>query len=111
MNTFNIKPVDSFPTITRSRASEALKQIIDTLIESAEKGQVFSIENVEAGNVYNSMQQRIRTQAKKHNLKVMISFDKDNSTLYYKATRAGNVVVATAEVAEEKPAAKKAAAK
>lgn len=85
MSAFNIKPVDSFPKITRSRASEELIAIIDTLKESAATGQVFSIENVEAGNQYNSMQQRIRTQAKKFGLKVMISYDKENTTLYYKA--------------------------
>lgn len=115
MSNISIKPVDSFPTITRSRASEDLQQIIDTLLESSNTGQIFSIENVEAGNAYNSMQQRIRTQAKKHGLKVMISFDKSTNTLYYKATSAGrekvavkpveNVVVESAEISEapEKP--------
>lgn len=86
MTNINIKPVDSFPTITRSRASVELQKIIDSLVMSANTGQIFSIDNVEAGNAYNSMQQRIRTQAKKHNLKVMISFDKSNNTLYYKAS-------------------------
>jgi len=88
MSNINIKPVDSFPTIARSRASAELQQIIDSLVMSANTGQIFSIENIEAGNAYNSMQQRIRTQAKKHNLKVMISFDKSNNTLYYKASSA-----------------------
>ena len=97
MTAFNIKPVDSFPKITRSRASEELIAIIDTLKESATQGQIFSIENVEAGNQYNSMQQRIRTQAKKLGLKVMITFDKENSVLYYKATSAGNAKVPTAK--------------
>lgn len=102
MSNLIIKPVNSFPTITRSRASEDLLQIIDSLNESAASGQIFSIENVEAGNEYNSMQQRIRTQAKKHGLKVMISFDKNEKTLYYKATRAGIEKVArqTVEIDE-----------
>lgn len=42
------------------------------------------IEGVTAGNSYNSMQQRIRTQAKKLNLRVKISHDKNTNELYFK---------------------------
>lgn len=55
--------------------------------DSAEKGERYCIEGVEPGNAYNSMQQRIRAQAKKLNYKVIIRYDRDNGALYFKATR------------------------
>lgn len=85
MSTFNIKAVDSFPEITRTgRTSEELKMIINSLIESNNSHQVFSIENVEAGKKFNSLQQRIRSQAKKLDFRVMIHFDGNTNTLYFK---------------------------
>jgi hypothetical protein len=49
------------------------------------------IEGVTAGNSYNSMQQRIRTQGKKLGLRVKISHDKNTNELYFKALPADSV--------------------
>jgi hypothetical protein len=82
--TLNIKSVDSFPQITRSgRTSAELQEIIDSLIESSKTGKTYMIENVEEGKKFNSLQQRIRAQAKKLELTVKIHFDKNTSSLYY----------------------------
>ena len=84
--TLEIKETDIFPKSTRSgRTSEELKQIISSLIESNSTGKTFIISNVEAGKKFNSLQQRIRTQAKKLGLKVMIHFNKETGELYYKS--------------------------
>jgi hypothetical protein len=86
---FSIQKVDHFPEITRQgRVSEELQAIINALEDSAAKGERFCIGGIESGNAYNSMQQRIRAQAKKSNLKVVIRFDKDENNLYFKASRA-----------------------
>jgi hypothetical protein len=91
---FSISKVDHFPEITRQgRISEELQQIVDALHNSADKGERFCIDGVESGNAYNSMQQRIRAQAKKHNYKVTIRFDKDENKLYFKASRGGTLTV------------------
>lgn len=83
---FKIEKVDSFPEIARAgRRSEELQAIIDALHVSAESGDRFSINGISKGNAYNSMQQRIRMQAKKMNLKATIRFDADNEVLYFKA--------------------------
>jgi hypothetical protein len=83
---FSIEKVESFPEITRSgRTSQELQMIIDSLKTSAENGERYCISNVTAGNAYNSMQQRIRAQAKKLNLKIMIRFDAESEKLYFKA--------------------------
>jgi hypothetical protein len=80
-----IKEVDVFPKSTRSgRISEELQQIINSLTESSKSGKTFVISNVEQGKKFNSLQQRIRTQAKKMDIKVMIHFDKSTGELYYK---------------------------
>lgn len=80
-----ITSVDSFPQITRTgRTSAELQQIVDSLIESSKTGKTFMIANVEQGKKFNSLQQRIRTQAKKLDLKVMIHFIKTEGNLYYK---------------------------
>lgn len=85
---FSLSKVDHFPEITRQgRASEELQAIVQALKDSAEKGERYCIEGVEPGNAYNSMQQRIRAQAKKLNYKVIIRYDRDNGALYFKATR------------------------
>jgi CO dehydrogenase nickel-insertion accessory protein CooC1 len=79
-----ITSVDKFPQITRSgRTSAELQQIIDSLIESSKTGKVFMIANVEEGKKFNSLQQRIRAQAKKLELRVTIHFDKNTNELYY----------------------------
>lgn len=84
---FEIKEVDVFPKSTRSgRTSEELQQIISSLTESSKSGKTFVISNVEQGKKFNSLQQRIRTQAKKMDLKVMIHFDKMTNELYYKCS-------------------------
>lgn len=91
---FSIEKVESFPEITRSgRVSEELKMIIDCLTESAKNGERFCISGIEEGNAFNSMQQRIRTQAKKLNLKVTIRFDRSDNKLYFKASSMGNMKV------------------
>jgi len=84
---FSISKVDYFPEITRQgRVSEELQQIVDALHNSATNGERFCIDGVDSGNAYNSMQQRIRAQAKKYGYKVTIRFDKDENKLYFKAT-------------------------
>jgi hypothetical protein len=86
-----IKEADTFPKSTRSgRTSEELKRIIESLIESNESGKTFVIDNVEAGKKFNSLQQRIRTQAKKLDIKVMIHFNKETGQLYYKCSTEKN---------------------
>jgi hypothetical protein len=90
--------VDNFPEITRAgRQSEDLQTIINALHESVNTGQRFSL-SVEPGNAYNSMQQRIRAQAKKFGYKIMIRYESSSKTLYFKANRGGNVSVQTNEL-------------
>jgi hypothetical protein len=80
-----IKEASKFPEISRSgRTSAELQGIIDTLILSSESGKPYTIENVEAGKKYNSLQQRIRAQAKKLNLQVQIHFVASENTLYFR---------------------------
>jgi len=87
----NLSKVDSFPELTRSgRVSEELQQIINALVSSSENGDRFALTGIEAGKAYNSMQQRIRAQAKKLNLKVVIRFDASEQKLYFKATSNGS---------------------
>lgn len=90
--------VDSFPEITRAgRQSEDLQAIVNALHESVNSGQKFSL-NVEPGNPYNSMQQRIRAQAKKFGYKIIIRYDSVTKTLFFKANRGGNASVQTSDV-------------
>ncbi len=80
-----IKEASTFPVISRTgRTSAELQMIIDTLVLSGKTGKPFSIVNIEAGKKYNSMQQRIRAQAKKLGLNVEIHYDKPNTTLYFR---------------------------
>ena len=80
-----IKEASSFPVISRSgRTSAELQMIIETLTMSSKTGTPFSITAIEAGKKYNSMQQRIRAQARKLNLNVEIHYDKTNETLYFR---------------------------
>ena len=85
----NLNKVDNFPELTRSgRVSGELQLIIDALVDSANNGSRFCLDGVEKGKAYNSIQQRIRAQAKKLNFKVIIRFDADACKLYFKASRA-----------------------
>lgn len=87
----NIQKVDNFPEISRSgRVSDELQMIIDALNESVKTGDKFCINGVEKGKPYNSMQQRIRAQAKKLGYNIVIRFDADASQLFFKATVASN---------------------
>jgi len=111
---FSISKVDHFPEITRQgRVSEELQAIISALQDSANKGERFCINGIDSGNAYNSMQQRIRAQAKKLDLKVTIRYEKDEANLYFKASHNGLEMVATEEFgltaseAGAKPASKR----
>jgi hypothetical protein len=111
MSTFNIKKVDTFPEITRTgRTSAELQMIIDALHSSSNNGESFSILNIEEGKKFNTMQQRIRAQAKKLNYKVMIHFSRQESALYFKVitndTKKSETSVAAKEVKSVKTNAK-----
>lgn len=85
---FNLAKVDTFPELTRSgRVSNELSQIIEALIASAENDDKFALTGITAGKAYNSMQQRIRAQARKMDFKVVIRFDAQEEKLYFKASR------------------------
>lgn len=89
-----INKVESFPEITRvGRMSEELQMIIEALHMSAKTGQKFSLVGIEPGNAYNSMQQRIRAQAKKFGYKIIIRFDAKTKTLYFKASAVNTVKI------------------
>ena len=102
MSTLNIKKVDTFPEITRSgRTSAELQMIIDCLNTSSKTGEAFQIANVEEGKKFNSLQQRIRAQAKKLNVKVMIHFDRKTSSLLFKVPTQAAPKVETSVSAKE----------
>lgn len=89
----SIQKVENFPEISRSgRVSEELQMIIDALNESVKTGEKFCITGIEKGKAYNSMQQRIRAQAKKLGFNIVIRFDADDSKLYFKATQDTNAM-------------------
>lgn len=98
--TLEITSVENFPQITRSgRTSAELQQIIDSLLESSKTGKTFAISNIEEGKKFNSLQQRIRAQAKKLELKVTIHFDRNENKLYYKSPlQTANMTEFSAEV-------------
>lgn len=107
MSTMNIKKVDTFPEITRTgRTSAELQMIIDSLLASAKNGDIFSILNVEEGKKFNSLQQRIRAQAKKLNLKVTIHYDRNTSSLFFKVPTPAAKKVATSVAAKDVKAVK-----
>lgn len=90
---FNIQKVEKFPEISRSgRVSEELQLIIDALNQSASNNEKFCIQGVTKGKAYNSMQQRIRAQAKKLGYAIVIRFDAEESSLYFKATKMNNTM-------------------
>ena len=87
MSTFKLNQVDKLPEISRAgRKSEELNMIIDALKQSVNSNAVFNVVGIKPGNAYNSMQQRIRAQAKKLGYKIVIRFDSVNETLYFQAT-------------------------
>jgi hypothetical protein len=87
MSTFMVNKVDKLPEISRAgRKSEELNMIIDALKQSVKGNAVFNIVGIKPGNAYNSMQQRIRAQAKKLGYKIVIRFDSVNETLFFQAT-------------------------
>ena len=95
--TLKINKVDKLPEIARSgRTSPELTMIIETLNNSAKNNQTFSLVGIAAGNAFNSMQQRIRAQAKKLGYKIAIRYDAKEQTLYFKATKS-NVSVSAKE--------------
>jgi hypothetical protein len=105
----SIQKVDNFPEISRSgRVSEELQMIIEALNESVKTGDKFCIKGIEKGKAYNSMQQRIRAQAKKLGYNIVIRFDANDSSLFFKATleTSDNVSVTANEVAGVKTKAK-----
>ena len=94
-----IKEAMNFPVISRTgRTSAELQTIIDTLILSSENGKPYSIEGIQPGKKYNSMQQRIRAQAKKLNLNVQIHFDKTKQTLFFRVPKMSEIETAIAPV-------------
>ena len=100
---FTLNKVDNFPEISRSgRVSEELQAIINALNEFVNSGDKFCIDNVLAGKPYNSMQQRIRAQAKKLNYKIIIRYDAESHKLYFKASRMGNEKVSVNETVKAK---------
>jgi hypothetical protein len=95
----NIKEANTFPEISRSgRTSEELQKIIDALVSSSETGKPFNIENVEMGKKYNSLQQRIRAQAKKLNLRVQIHLETRTNTLFFRVVSQNEVSVKSKNV-------------
>jgi uncharacterized protein (UPF0303 family) len=83
----NIEKVDNFPEISRSgRVSEELQMIIEALKMSVKTGDKFCIKDIQKGKAYNSMQQRIRAQAKKLGYNIIIRFDASDNTLFFKAS-------------------------
>jgi hypothetical protein len=85
--TFNIEKVDSFPEISRSgRVSDELNLIIEALNQSVKANDKFCIKGIEKGKAYNSMQQRIRAQAKKLGYSIVIRYDATEKGLYFKAS-------------------------
>ena len=71
-----------------AKAKTATKKAKEVVIENE-----VAIEAVEAGKKFNSLQQRIRSQAKKLNLRVTIHFESSTSTLFFKASSEAKVSV------------------
>lgn len=77
----NIETTDSLPPVRRGggRPSEERKQIQDAL----QSGAIQVVKDIEAGNKYNALQQRIRQAAQSMGLKVKIVYRKheDNNDI------------------------------
>jgi hypothetical protein len=75
----NIETTDQLPPVRRGggRPSEERKQIQDALVS----GEIQVVKDVEAGNKYNALQQRIRQAAQSMGLKVKIVYRKHEDNL------------------------------
>jgi hypothetical protein len=75
----NIETTDQLPPVRRGggRPSEERKQIQDALVS----GEIQVVKDVEAGNKYNALQQRIRQAAQSMGLKVKIVYRKHEENL------------------------------
>jgi hypothetical protein len=75
----NIETTDQLPPVRRGggRPSEERKQIQDAL----NSGEIQVVKDVEAGNKYNALQQRIRQAAQSMGLKVKIVYRKHEDNL------------------------------
>lgn len=97
--TLKLTTVDKLPEISRSgRTSPELNMIIEALNNSAKNNQNFRLDGIEPGNAFNSMQQRIRAQAKKLGYKITIRYDSNGKVLFFKASKS-TPSVSTKEVA------------
>jgi len=93
--TIKINKVNTLPEIVRSgRTSPELAMIIEAINNSVKNNQTFSLEGIEPGNAFNSMQQRIRAQAKKLGYKVVIRYDAAKKTLFFMASKNNSSVSA-----------------
>ena len=112
MTTFNMTKVENFPQVTRSgKTSAELQMIIEALHSSYNLGENFSIQNIEEGKKFNTMQQRIRAQAKKLNYKVVIHFSRSESALYFKVINNALGTSASIPVKNVKPIQKNTSSK
>jgi hypothetical protein len=100
----NIEVTDSLPTVRRGggRPSEERKQIQDAL----KSGEVQVVKNIEAGNKYNALQQRIRQAALQMGLKVKIVYRKHDDNLSIGDLYFHGYTEDVVEVIEEEKAAK-----
>lgn len=93
--TLKLNKVDKLPEISRSgRTSPELAIIIEALNTSVKNNQNFRLDDIEPGNAFNSMQQRIRAQSKKLGYTIVIRFDAAQKALYFKATKGSSSVSA-----------------
>jgi len=93
--TLKLKTVDKLPEISRSgRTSPELIMIIEALNNSVKLNHTFRLDGIEPGNAFNSMQQRIRAQAKKLGYKIVIRFDSNEKALFFKASKSSSTVSA-----------------
>ncbi len=89
---------EDLPGIKRNGGRGQSEEVKD-LIAKLKTGKVFKIDGVEAGNVYNALQQRIRSAAGtvKHAngsraLKAQIRYIQDTQELYFQGTEVAETV-------------------
>ena len=81
-----ITKAEGLPDITRiTIASELILEIRDALLESAETGQAFKVDELIDDKTFHNMQQRVRTQAKKLGMNASVRRAKDEDALYFVA--------------------------
>lgn len=76
MSNIKISKVDSLPPVRRGGGRRSPER--DMLVEKIQTKEPMKISDVEAGNPYNALQQKIRSAAKAANLKVNVMFDPTN---------------------------------